>query len=114
MRKLNIFMIFGISLMTIIIPLVSAYIQPFELMDLWTLFVENIFGSFWVAVLFITLFFFIILMLGGISYYTIIIFLMYFLLAMTLGYGYSLFSFLIITFGILYLIWQAYRFMNNQ
>lgn len=104
----------GILLSFLIIPIVSAYTLPIPMMDLWTLFVDNIFGSFWVAILFIVLFFFIILMLGGISYYSITLFIAYFLLAMSLGYGYSLISFFIIAFGIIYLGYGVYKVMNNQ
>jgi hypothetical protein len=101
--KLNLFLV---ALLTL--PLVSAYTAgPFtKMINLWDLLVVQIFGSFWPAVFFLTLVFFIILMLAGISLYTVIIFNAYFLLAMSLGYGYPIVSFILMLFGITYFLFQ--------
>lgn len=101
-----------------IIPLLGMvshyYSLGFPMLNLWDLFVEQLFGSFWVAIAFISLIFFVILMLGGISYFTVIIFFMYFLLAMTIGYGYPIIAALIAVFGTVYLIFQVFKWLNNS
>ena len=99
------------------IPLTSAYASGplVGMMNLWDLFVEQIFGSFWPAVIFIALIFFIILILGGISFYTVIIFEIYFLLAMAIGYGYPIFVFPLLVGSIIYAIWQVFKlFFENR
>jgi len=56
--------------------------------DLWTLFVDYVFGGFWIAVIGLALMMFIIMgPLGRISIYSVIWYLLMFVLAMTLGYG---------------------------
>lgn len=56
-------------------------------LDLWTLFINYVFGSFWLAVIGLCLLMFIILMLGRISIYTSTMYIILFVLAMALGYG---------------------------
>ena len=101
-----------------IIPLLTMiqhyYALGFPMLNLWDLFIEQLFGSFWLAVGFISLIFFIILMLGGISYYTVIIFMLYFLLAMTIGYGYPLIAAGIAIFGTMYAVYQAFKWWENR
>jgi len=101
-----------------LIPMITLfqnyYSLSFPMLSLWELFVEQIFGSFWVAVLFISLIFFIILMLGSISFYTVIIFMLYFYLAMAIGYGYPLITVSIAIFGTVYLLFQGFRWMENR
>lgn len=101
-----------------IVPLLGLlqhyYSLGFPMINLWELFVENLFGSFWLAVAFIALIFFVILMLGGISYYTVIIFMIYYLLAMTIGYGYPLITAVIAIFGTMYLIYQTFKWWENR
>jgi hypothetical protein len=109
---------YPILLLLAIIPLLGMlqhyYSLGFPMMNLWDLFVEQLFGSFWLAIGFIGLIFFIILMLGGISYFTVIIFMLYFLLAMTIGYGYPIFPAFIAIFGTVYLAFQVFKYLNNQ
>jgi hypothetical protein len=58
-------------------------------MDYWSLFVNYVFGSFWMAVVGLCLLFFIILgPLGRVSIYTTVWYVIFFLAAMSLGYGY--------------------------
>jgi len=101
-----------------IIPLLAMiqhyYSLGFPMLNLWDLFVEQLFGSFWLAVGFISLIFFIILMLGGISYYTVIIFMLYFVLAMTIGYGYPLITALIAIAGSIYMYYQIFKWWDNR
>lgn len=91
-----------------------AYTKAFPMMNLWDLFVEQIFGSFWMAVLFIGLFFFIILMLGGITYYTVIMFMMFYILAMAIGYSFPLFSVGISAFAMMYFLYQLFKWWENR
>jgi len=63
-------------------------------MDLWTLLVVNLFQSFWLAVLGLIALFYIILVIGKVSQVTTLNFLSIFLLAMAIGYGFSLMSIL--------------------
>lgn len=60
------------------------------MMDLWTLFVENIFGGFWISVGGLLIVMAIILMIGGVSFLTVIIFGMFFILSMAIGYGHPI------------------------
>ena len=60
------------------------------MMDLWTLFVENIFGGFWLSVGGLLVVMAIILMMGGVSFLTVIIFGMFFILSMAIGYGHPI------------------------
>lgn len=105
-----------ISLLALL-PTASAYASGpgVGAMNLWDIFVEQIFGSFWPAVLFIALIFFIILMLGGISFYTVIIVEIYFLMAMAIGYGYPILVFPVLAGSIIYVTWQVFKlFFENR
>lgn len=97
--------------LSMMLPTVSAYASGpgVGMMNLWDLFVEQIFGAFWPAVAFLAIIFFIILMLGGISFYTVIIFEAYFIMAMALGYGYPLLVFPVLAGSIIYAIWQVFK-----
>lgn len=76
---------------------ITDYIQP---LDFWNVFVNLIFGGFWVAVLGLALLFFVIMMIGRVSIYSNMWFAGLFILAMSLGYGYMIIS-LIISLAIL-------------
>lgn len=61
---------------------------PTGILDLWTLFVNLMFGSFWGAVIGLALLiYFMMGFLGRTSIYSTTIFIGLFILAMTLGYG---------------------------
>ena len=58
--------------------------------DLWTFFVEELFGGFWISVFALALIIFIIMaVLGRMSIFSCIYYELIFFLAMTLGYGYK-------------------------
>ena len=99
-----------------LLPIIGllGYSLGFPMLNLWDLFVEYLFGSFWLAVLFIMLIFFTILMMGGISYFTVIIFEIYFLLAMVIGYGYPLFTVSFAVFGVMYMMYQMFKWWENR
>jgi len=78
-------------------------------LDLWGLFVDGVFGGFWVAVFGIAILMFIIMgVLGRISIYSTTVYILMFVLAMTLGYGWILVSTLITTLLLFYFFnsWQ--------
>ena len=62
------------------------------MMSLWTFFVINVFGSFWGAVFGLALIFYLILIMGSVSQDTCLTYIYVFILIMTIGYGYILFS----------------------
>ena len=62
---------------------------------LWELLVVNLFQGFWSAVIGLTLFFYLILVLGKVSQTTTLNFISLFILSCALGYGYSLISILL-------------------
>ena len=65
-------------------------------LDMWTLFVEYVFGSFWMATAGIMLLMFIIMgVLGRMSIYSVTWYCAFFLMAMTLGYGFVSLSIII-------------------
>ena len=65
------------------------------MIDLWTLLVVNLFGSFWLAVLGIAFMMWIIFVIGKVSQVTSLNFLSIFVLAMCIGYGFSFISILL-------------------
>lgn len=78
--------------------------------DLWTFFVEQLFGGFWLSVLGIMVLIFIILaVFGKMSKMTVIFYEMLFAMTMTMGYGYKWISALI---GIAIFMW-AYNELSN-
>jgi len=80
-------------------------------LDLWNLFVQYIFGGFWLSVLGIGLLIFIIMgVLGKISIYTTMWYVIMFVMAMALGSGFILLS-MIITLLLLiaaFFSWKGY------
>lgn len=78
-------------------------------MDLYTLFIENVFGGFWLAVIGLAAVFFLMLAMGGVSAYSIGIFVMVFALAMAIGYGNSIITVPIVIFILSWSILQIKR-----
>jgi hypothetical protein len=113
MKLNNIFIIVLLAAL-FVIPTVSAYSKGFPMMNLWDVFVENIFGSFLLAVLFLNILIFIILVLGNINLMTIITYLLFFNLAMTLGYGVLILVAAIMIFGAGYLFWQVMKLVEGR
>jgi hypothetical protein len=79
-------------------------------LDLWTLFVQQIFGGFFVAIIGIAVLIFIIFIMGRLSIYSSMWYLLFFLLTMTLGYGYITLNILITLSVImsLFFSWKSY------
>ena len=84
-------------------------------LDLWDLFVNNIFGGFIMAVAGITLLIFIIMgILGRMSIYSTTWYCIMFLLAMGLGYGYAITSIAITLMLIISLIFSITSYINSK
>ena len=80
-------------------------------LDMWDLFVNNVFGGFWIAVIALGVVIFVIMaMFGRMSIFSVQIYLTMFLLAMTLGYKYVIINTLITLSLIIALIfsWKSY------
>ena len=78
-------------------------------LDLFTLFVNYTFGSFWLAVVGLCFLFFVILgPFGKVSIYTVGWFNVLFILCMTLGYAHVLFATLINLVVLIY-FWFSYK-----
>ena len=85
----------------------------FEMMDLWTLFVENIFGGFWLAIFGLATIQSIIMAIGGISAYSNLTFVMFFFLAMLIGYGQPLIPLFVFIIMVLYTFYQIFRYVTH-
>jgi len=83
------------------------------MIDLWTLLVVDLFQGFWPAMIGLTTMMWIIFMIGKVSQVTTLNFLSIFILAMCIGYGYSLIS-IIITIIILIIHLLAIPRMINS
>jgi len=83
-------------------------------MDFWTIFVVYTFGNFWAAVVGLAVLFFIILLLGRVSMYTIIFFTLMFFVCMAMGYGYGLVTIPITLFILVRFIYDLSYFMRGK
>ena len=79
---------FGIIFALLALPGVLAYPLGIEMLDLYSVMVEYLFGSFWMAIFVLMAIFFVILaLIGGLSLFTTVQFVMIFLVAMMIGYS---------------------------
>lgn len=81
----------------------------FELPDLWSVMVESVFGGFWISVFGLAGVMGLIMMIGGISAFTIGTYCMVFILVMALGYGQPLIAIPLLS---ALWIWSAYEFVK--
>jgi hypothetical protein len=117
-KNLNVMMnrigllIFGILFM---LPFVSAYQMPLPAYDLYQIFVEQVFGGFWLSVLGLMFIMFVIMALvGGLSSWTTMTYCGLFLLAMAIGYTQPL---IVIPLWGMVMFWsvtQVIRLVNVQ
>jgi len=82
-------------------------------LDLYTFFVNFVFGSFWMSIIGLVLIIFIILLIGRMSIYTTTWYIGMFVLAMTLGYGYVTLNILITLFLLVSLYYSWSSWMNR-
>jgi len=86
-----------------------------EALDLWTLFVNYVFGGFWMTVAGLTLVLFIIMgVLGRVSIYTASMMCFMFVYAMILGYGYVTFTMLFTLFLLLACIFSGISYLSSK
>ena len=89
--------------------------DPTGVFDLWTLFVDNVFGGFWIAVLGLSLVIFIIMgVLGRISIYSTTWYILMFVLAMTLGYGFVTLNILITLALVIAFLFSWTRYIESR
>lgn len=74
------------------------------MIDLWNFLVSQTFGGFWLAVIGMCFLFFVILILGGVSFFDNLLFQLFFFFAMAVGYGYAIIS---VTITILIVGWAG-------
>ena len=80
-------------------------------LDFWTLFVQLVFGGFWMAVAGLGLVMFVVMgVLGKMSIYSVTWYCVMFLIAMTLGYGFTLLNILLTVLLLVAFIfsWKSY------
>lgn len=105
-------LLFGILFIT---PIVSAYAITFPGYDLYEVFVEHVFGSFWVAVFGLAIIIFIILALvGGLSSLTSLTYCGLFILSMSIGYGMAIITVPMWGFIMFWSMTQIIRLINVQ
>jgi len=84
-------------------------------LDLWNLFTNYVFGSFFMAMIGIALMLFIIGgVLGRISIYTITWYCLMFIMAMTIGYGYLAINIIITTILLLAASYSAKSYFTKE
>jgi len=84
-------------------------------LDFWTLGVQYVFGSFWLAVIGIALLIFVIMgLLGRISIYSTMWYCIMFLLAMTIGYGFVLLNLIVTALLILAVYFSAKSYIESK
>ncbi len=104
----------GIFSIMVLIPLVLAYPAALPAYDLYTVFVEAIFGGFCLSVLGLAVVMFILLgPLGGLSQFTTIHYCMIFLYAMALGYTHPLILLPIWTALMGWTVFQIFKYINS-
>ncbi len=83
------------------------------MIDLWTLFVVDMFGSFWLAVLGIAFAMWIIFVVGKVSQVTSFNFLSIFILSMAIGYAYAFISIIITMLILIVHLFAIPRMINS-
>lgn len=100
-------------MLAILIPMVSAYPLGLPIMNLWDVFVENVFGTFWISIAALCGIMFIILLLGGISVWTNLTYQAIFVLAMVVGYGQAIITIPLWTGVMSWTFSQIIQFINQ-
>lgn len=83
------------------------------IIDLWTLLVEDMFQSFWMAVLAVGLVMYVIFLIGKVSQVTAVNYLSIYLIAMSIGYGFSLVSIVITIMVLIVQLLAIPRMINS-
>jgi hypothetical protein len=116
MENKNIFKKCMILLLGVIatLPLISAYPASMPAYDLYAVFVEAVFGGFWLSVMGLAIIMYILLgFIGGLSQFTAMQYCVIFILAMSLGYTSMLFLIPIFTALVGWSVYQIFRYINS-
>lgn len=98
----------------ILLPLVLAYPAALPAYDLYTVFVEAVFGGFWLSVLGLAIIMFVLMgPLGGLSQFTTMHYCMIFVYAMALGYTHPLILIPIWTAMMGWTVFQIFKYINS-
>lgn len=84
------------------------------MVDLWWLFVENVFGGFYLAVIGLAAIYFVILVMGGVSLLTNIYYNMIFFTIMMMGYGTRLIPALVLISLIVWFFMQLKGYIDRS
>ena len=84
-------------------------------LDFWNVFVVYVFGGFWIAVIGLMLLMFVIMgVLGRISIYSVTWYCGFFLLCMTLGYGFIFLNLIITVILVIFFIFSWMSFFKDR
>lgn len=112
-KILSIFVMSTIGIL-FLIPSVLAYPAVMPAYDLYTVFVEAVFGGFWLSVLGLAGVMFILMgPLGGLSQFTTMHYCMIFIYAMALGYTHPLFLIPMWTALMGWTVFQIFKYINS-
>ena len=107
-------MILMIGAFLALIPSVMAYPVQYFAPDLYGVFVESVFGGFWLSVVGLAFVMFVIMtIIGGLSMWTTLTYLGFFVLSMAIGYTQPFILIPIWSFFIIWTIIQWSRFGNQ-
>lgn len=106
--------LFSLLVITTILPFVSAYALGIPALNLWDVFVDYVFGSFWISILALCLVMFIILLLGNISAWTALTYQGLFIMAMSIGYGQAIVTIPLWVGAMSWSVFQILQYMNTS
>jgi len=97
-----------------LMPLVLAYPAALPAYDLYTIFVESVFGGFWLSVLGLAVVMFILMgPIGGLSQFTVMHYCLIFVYAMALGYTNPLILIPMWTALMGWTVFQIFKYINS-
>ena len=98
----------------ILLPFVSAYPAALPAYDLYQIFVESVFGGFWLSVLGLSVIMFILMgPIGGLSQFTTMHYCIVFVYAMSLGYTQPLIILPLWIALIGWFVFQVFKYVNS-
>lgn len=111
MRKIVLSLV--VSLL-ILLPTILAYPATLPAYDLFGVFVEAVFGGFWLSVIGLAAIMFILLApIGGLSQWTAMTYCMFFVFAMAIGYTHPLIVIPFWTAIVGWSVFQMFKFINS-
>ena len=113
-KKILSLVILGMFAIVVLMPLVLAYPAALPAYDLYTIFVEVVFGGFWLSVLGLAIIMFVLMgPLGGLSHFTTMHYCMIFIYAMALGYTHPLILIPFWTAIMGWTVFQIFKYINS-